>query len=138
FGQNFRDLETGEKRTMSAFEELLKDLTAQRKTRESDFRSGILDRKNQIDNSLAEVARQRSLLEGGGYDQVRSAMAPYSGAIDSRQGEIDSLFSKYRTPYSIKPVNAKPPSLRDYVVDRASINQQTPSSDPYSPYAQRK
>lgn len=135
FGQNFRDLEQGENRLKADFADLLKNLDAQRKNRESDFRAGILERKNAIDGSLAEVARQRALLLGGGYNQVRSAMAPYASAIDSRQAELDGLFSKYRTPFEVKPIDTSTPNLRDYTVDRAEINaNNTQGVDAYSPY----
>lgn len=137
YGVNFRNLDLGEKRVKSEFEMLLQDLNAQRKQREGDFKSGILDRQNQIDNSLAEVARQRALAKGGGYDQVRSAMAPYTAAIDSRQDSIDSLFSKYRTPFNVKAVDTKTPELRQYLVDRAAIQADAQEgTDPNSPYGQ--
>jgi hypothetical protein len=135
FGVNFRDLATTEQRQKTQFEELLSDLEAQRKTRESDFRSGILEKKNQIDNSLSEVARQKALALGGGYNQVRTAMAPYAGAIDSRQAEIDNLFNKFRTPFAQKAVDTTAPTLRDYMVDRANISSGQPGpQDPTAPY----
>ena len=135
FGVNFRDLATTEQRQKTQFEELLSDLEAQRKTRESDFRSGILEKKNQIDNSLSEVARQKALALGGGYNQARTAMAPYAGAIDSRQAEIDNLFNKFRTPFTQKAVDTTAPTLRDYMVDRANIKAGQPGpQDPTAPY----
>ena len=135
FGVNFRDLATTEQRQKTQFEELLSDLEAQRKTRESDFRSGILEKKNQIDTSLSEVARQKALALGGGYNQARTAMAPYAGAIDSRQAEIDNLFNKFRTPFTQKAVDTTAPTLRDYMVDRANIKAGQPGpQDPTAPY----
>lgn len=135
FGVNFRDLATTEQRQKTQFEELLSDLEAQRKTRESDFRSGILEKKNQIDTSLSEVARQKALALGGGYNQARTAMAPYAGAIDSRQAEIDNLFNKFRTPFAQKTVDTTAPTLRDYMVDRANISSGQPGpQDPTAPY----
>ncbi|TXH49440.1 MAG: hypothetical protein E6Q97_22730 [Desulfurellales bacterium] len=135
FGVNFRDLATAEQRQKTQFEELLSDLEAQRKTRESDFRSGILEKKNQIDNSLSEVARQKALALGGGYNQVRAAMSPYASAIDSRQAEIDNLFNKFRTPFAQKAVDTTAPTLRDYMVDRANIKAGQPGpQDPTAPY----
>lgn len=138
FGQNFRNLDLGEKRVKEDFEEARQDLGAQRRSRESDFRSGILDRQNQIGGSLAEIARQRALLKGGGYDAVRSAMAPQVAAIDARQAEIDSLFSKYRTPYSVRAVDTSTPELRNYTVDRAAFNANNTAgaTDPTAPYGQ--
>lgn len=138
YGVNFRNLGQAEERAKVDFDSLLQDLAAQRGQRESDFKSGILDRRNQIDNSLAEIARQRALLGGGGYNQVRQAMAPYSSAIDARQGEIDSLFDRYRTPFNVKPVEVHTPSLRDYLVDRASISaDQIRNADPSNPLRPR-
>lgn len=135
FGVNFRDLATAEQRQKTQFDELLSDLEAQRKTRESDFRSGILEKKNQIDNSLSEVARQKALALGGGYNQVRAAMSPYASAIDSRQAEIDNLFNKFRTPFTQKAVDTTAPTLRDYMVDRANIKAGQPGpQDPSAPY----
>lgn len=137
YGKNFRDLDTGETRVKQDFASLLDSLGRQRASRESDFRSGILDKKNQIDGSLAEIARQRALLLGGGYDQVKSAMAPYASAIDTRQSELDGLFNRFRTPFEVKPVDVSTPNLRDYTVDRAAINaNQTQGVEPYSPYSQ--
>lgn len=135
FGVNFRDLATTEQRQKTQFEELLSDLEAQRKTRESDFRSGILEKKNQIDTALSEVARQKALALGGGYNQARAAMSPYAGAIDSRQAEIDNLFNKFRTPFAQKAVDTTAPTLRDYMVDRANIKAGQPGpQDPTAPY----
>lgn len=135
FGVNFRDLATTEQRQKTQFEELLSDLEAQRKTRESDFRAGILEKKNQIDKALSEVARQKALALGGGYNQVRAAMSPYASAIDSRQAEIDNLFNKFRTPFEQKAVDTTAPTLRDYMVDRANIKAGQPGpQDPTAPY----
>lgn len=131
YGTDFRNLATAENRMKVDFEDLLKDLDAQRRTRESDFRAGILDRQNQIDSSLAEVARQRALARGGGYDQVRSALAPLTAQIDARQGEIDSLFDRFRNPYSVRAIDTSTPNLSDYTVDRAQISaDQVRDADP--------
>lgn len=138
FGVNFRNLATAEDRAKVGFDELLSDLEAQRRQRESDFRSGILDRKNQIDTSLSEIARQRALAKGGGYAQVQSAMAPYSGAIDARQAEIDGLFDRFRTPFSVKAVDVKAPELRDYTVGGTQISQTAAANDPYAEALRKK
>lgn len=135
YGVNFRNLATAENRAKTDFESLLQDLAAQRKTRERDLRSGVNERYQDIASSLAEVARQRVLAQGGGYDQVKRAMAPYSAEINQRQAELDSLFNKFRTPYSVKKVNVQTPQLRDYMVDQTEFGpEQTPSEDPYATY----
>lgn len=141
-GTNFRNLDTAETRVKDDFTSLLQDLEAQRKTRESDFRAGILEKKNSIDGSLAEVARQRAMLLGGGYNQVQSAMAPYTSAIDGRQAEIDSLFDRYRTPYTVRNVDVRTPDLQNYLVDKAQINANNQSgydeSNPYTSFLKPK
>ena len=135
FGANFRDLNTSRDRVKSQYEEMLADLESQRKTRESDFRSGILEKKSQIDGSLAEAARQKALALGGGYEQVKTAMSPFVSQIDSRQAEIDGLFNKFRTPFAQKAVDTSMPTLRDYMVDRANIGAGQPGpQDPTAPY----
>ena len=135
FGANFRDLNTSRDRVKSQYEEMLADLESQRKTRESDFRSGILEKKSQIDGSLAEAARQKALALGGGYEQVKTAMSPFVSQIDSRQAEIDGLFNKFRTPFTQKAVDTSMPTLRDYMVDRANIGAGQPGpQDPTAPY----
>lgn len=132
YGVNFRNLGLARDRTKSDYDQYLEDLLGERRSRESDFKAGILDRKNQIDTTLSEIARQRALLNGGGYDQVREALAPYASNIESRQNSIDSLFDRYRTPYNIKPVEVKTPQLRDYVVGSHQIGQQAAQNSPYA------
>lgn len=139
YGQNFRDLNTTEERAKVDFQGLLDSLDAQRKSRESDFRSGMLSKMNDIDTSSSEVARQRALVKGGGYNQVKTAMAPYSSAIDSRNSEIAGLFDKYRTPYNVKAIDVNTPNLRDYEVDKTTIsggNNATTDPSTYNPYYQ--
>lgn len=140
FGENFRALDLSEKRATDDFAALLEDLAAQRNQRESGLRGDIIEREQGINSSLAEIARQRALLQGGGYTGVKAAMQPYKNAISGGQSQLDSLFEKYRTPYSVKPVVVEKPELRDYTVDRANIaaNQQAGTTDdPYS-YFRRK
>jgi hypothetical protein len=136
YGQNYRVLDTSEKRATEDFENLLADLVEQRRTRESGLRSGVLEQKNQISEALANAAREKAAILGGGYSAARSASAPYTNDIASRESQIDSLFSKFQTPYSVQDVKVNTPSLRDYTVDRAAINANQGSSSTYSPYEQ--
>jgi len=137
YGVNFRNLDTAENRAKVDFEDLLADLAAQRKQRESDLRAGVLEREQDINSSLANVAGERARLMGGDYGSVRIAQQPYTTAINDRQSQLDSLFERFRTPYSVKPVNVQTPNLRDYTVDRAAINANRQSgASQYSPYAQ--
>lgn len=140
YGINDRNLSLSENRAKDDFDELNRDLVMQKNQRESDFRAGILDRLNQIDNSRAEIARQRAMALGGGYNNVRSAMAPFSSAIDTRQAEIDSLFDKYRTPFNVKAVNVQAPDLKGYVTGNSTIaaNSPTSAADPFADLLKKK
>lgn len=137
FGENFMALDKTKKRANEDYDSQMLDLGAQKRTAESDYRAGIMGKQNEIDTSLSEAARQKALLLGGGYNQVRTAMQPYASNIDTRNTEINSLFEKYKNPYQLKPVSVDTPTLRDYLVDRTAINaNQTQGQSSYSPYAQ--
>lgn len=134
YGVNFRNLGQAETRAKSDFEKYLDQLSSQYKQRQSDFLANVYDQQSGIDESLAEVARQEALLKGGGYDQVKQAMSPYTSRIDSRQSAIDNLFEKYRTPYSVEKVKVQTPTLRDYTTDTTGIEQAQQQGDQYAPY----
>lgn len=137
FGVNFRNLDVAKKRADTDFASLLEDLSAQRRNSERGLRQGILEQENQVDTSLADAARQRAGLLGGGYNAAKLASAGYETGINNRNSQIDSLFSQYRNPYTIKPVDVQKVNLRDYLVDKAAIqtNQQNNTQDPYAPYS---
>lgn len=136
YAENFRDLDVAETRAKSAFEQLLEDLERQRNTSERDFRTGVGEQRNAIEEQLADVARERALLQGGGYDQARMASQPFEARINERNISLDSLFDKFRNPFKVNPVKVDTPELRDYNVDRTAINQQTGQMDPGAPYRQ--
>lgn len=141
FGQNFRDLDIRENRAKSEFEQLLEDLAAQRQSREQGLRGDILAQKQQYNESLAEIARQRAQLKGGGYGDVREAMNPYRQRILRAQDAIDALPGKYATNYNVNPIDTSTPSLRDYIVDRANISANQAAgtgADPYAYFRQRR
>ena len=121
FGTNFRNLGLAEKRATEDFDSLLGDLSAQRASKEKGLREGILTQEQGIQGSLADIARQRVAAQGGSYDAVRAASAPYQTQIADRQAQIDGLFSQYRTPYTVKDVNVQTPELKNYTVDRQAI-----------------
>ncbi len=136
YGVNFRNLDTTEKRAKEDYDNLLRAIEEDKRSREQKLRQGIESQKIGIAESLAEVARQRALLQGGGYDQVKSAMAPYEKEISSRESAIDGLFNKYRNVGKFNPVKVNMPNLRDYMVDKAGIqaNEEAGTEDPYTPY----
>lgn len=138
FAENDRNLTLSENRAKTDFESLLEDLERQRRERESELRGGILEREQDINTNLGNVAAERAKLLGGGYSQVRLAQQPFQDAINDRQSQLDSLFERFRSPtLTPKAVNVQKPELRDYLVDRAAINANTQQGESqYSPYSQ--
>lgn len=136
FGVNFRNLDVTERRAKEDFDKLLGAIEEDKRSRERGLRQGIESQKMSIDESLAELARQRALVTGGGYDQVKAAMKPFTDRMQSRESAIDQLFNKYRNVGKFNPVKVNMPNLRDYMVDRAAIqaNEQAGTQDPYAPY----
>lgn len=124
YGVNFRNLAKAKEDNKVDFANMLQDLQAQRQSRLRGAESDFTNQRIGIDESLAEIARQRALAQGGGYDQVRAAVSPYEAQIAQRESLIDGLFNKYRTAYNPKAVRVATPTLRDYMVDRATINAQ--------------
>ena len=136
FGTNFRNLDLTERRANEDYNTLFESLEADKKSRERALRQGIEEQRLGVDQSLAELARQRALVKGGGYDQVKQAMSKYTDRMTDREKTIDSLFNKYRSVGKFQPVKVNAPQLRDYTVDKAAIqaNQQAGTQDPYAPY----
>lgn len=136
FGTNFRNLDLTERRANEDYNTLFESLESDKKSRERALRQGIEEQRLGIDQSLAELARQRALVKGGGYDQVKQAMSKYTDRMTDREKTIDSLFNKYRSVGKFQPVKVNAPQLRDYTVDKAAIqaNQQAGTNDPYAPY----
>lgn len=137
FGRNFRDLDTAEGDAKVKFENLLRDIKADRDQRELDLRNSIADKKNSISGSLANIAGERARINGGGYNAIRTAQQPFQDEINARNAEIDGLFSRFNPTISYAPVQVQQPELSQYTVDRAAINaNKTMGADSYSPYSQ--
>lgn len=143
FAKNFRNIKTAEDSTMNEFDNYLTDLGDQRKQKESALRENVLQTEQGIYNNLAEVARQRALVSGGGYTQVREATAPMRSEIASRQATIDGLFNQFRTPYQTKDITAAAPELSQFAVDNTALSKNgggTPTVDGsiYQQYAKKR
>lgn len=136
FGVNFRNLALTERRAEEDYDKLLEAIDTDKRGREGKLRSGIELQRQGIDESMAELEAQRQRLLGGGYNQVRSALAPIEDRIASRDKTINSLFDKYRTVGKFNPVKVNMPNLRDYMFDKAAVqtNEQAGTQDPYAPY----
>ena len=136
YASNWRGLDLSERRANEDYQSLLDEIEADRRSKEQSLRGGVLDTKQGLEQALAQIAADRARLLGG--DQL-AASRPYVNNYLSMQDQIDSLPSRFRTAVSARDLNVQTPTLRDYMVDRASIgaNQsQDTSQAQYSPYAQ--
>lgn len=143
FGRNSEALTTAEDRAKVDFQNLLDNLAAQRRQKESDLRSNVLNQQNDIQAKLGDVAAQRAQALGGSKGSILQAREPYQAAIGNNQNALDNLFAQYRNPtYNVKPVEVKPVDLAKYSVDKAAINAQNaggPSANsPYSYFLNKK
>lgn len=136
YSANFKALDTDKRRSEEDFTGLLSELDKQKTAREGGVRGDIEEQRNQIRDNMGRVAGERAKVLGGGYNNVRSAMAPYEAQVAQGESLIDSIFDKYAAKYDVKPMQVNNTQLRDYAVDKTAVRDQqaTGSTDPYSPY----
>jgi hypothetical protein len=126
FGRNFRDLDVAKKDAETQFDRQAQDLEDQRKQKESGLREGVENSRITAEGSLADLARQKASLQGGGYSTIRAASAPLQTSIANRQATIDSLFKQFSSPYSLTTVNTQAPQLADYTTRAANVQTGQP------------
>lgn len=133
YGANWRDIATAERYAESDYQKLLNEIAADRASKTEDFKAGILGNRQSILQSLAQIEADRAALLGG--SQTASAQ-PYVDQYLALQNQIDALPGQYRTAVDSRGLDVNVPSLRDYTVDRATLNQQGAAQQQYSPYSQ--
>jgi hypothetical protein len=136
YAANFMNLATDKKRATEDFDSLLNSLSEQKLQREGGVVGDIEEQRNSIRSNQANLAAERAKLLGGGYDQVRTARAPWEQQIRGGEGTIDGIFNKYTTKYNVKPVEVKNTQLRDYMTDQVAVrdNAATGNNSEYAPY----
>lgn len=109
------------------------DLLTAKAKREMDFKKGIATQRQTLNNDLGDIAGQRASLNGGNYQSVRDARAPFKNQANAYQSTIDNLYNDYKGSLNVTPQQA---SLKDFVVDRSAINANNAGGQSdYSPYA---
>lgn len=121
YARNFRNIKTAEDETMAKYDESDNEVRDTAKQRESDLRAGILQQEQGIYGTLADIARQRESIKGGGYSAMRRASSAPEAAIGQRQAALDNLFTQFRTPFSAKAVTATEANLDNYNVDKTEL-----------------
>lgn len=125
---------TNERDITNSKDSFLQNLLKTKKEREQSIENDYLTNYQDYNSQIADVAGQRASLNGGNYAAVKAARSPYQSAIEQSQNTLDSLFSKYATPFNAE---AKLADLGQFNVDQTAINanKQFGTSDS-SPYAQ--
>lgn len=135
YASNLGNIDKAQKKTEISFDQVLQDLAKQRKQGEEDLRSGIEGQRQDINSKLATVAGQRAQAQGGGYDAVKAAQAPFQSSIDSSKNAVENFFNTFRTAYTPQQAQVATADIGAYNTDRSLVNAQnqgTTSDDPYS------
>jgi hypothetical protein len=134
YGQNERDLDTAVSDNEVDFAGILQGIVNDRKSKEQEFLQGLTTGEQGIVNSKAEIAAEMDRLRGG---SGLSAMRPYQDRYMQLQNENDRLQREFTPTFTPRAGTVKTPNLRDYLVDRQSINaNKQGNASVYSPYAQ--
>jgi hypothetical protein len=135
YGRNFRALDDEETSQKTSFEQLMQDLAEEKKNRLSGLESGVIQQQQSANADLADIARKRATINGGGYADVRAASNPYVQQVATGQSALDALFEKYRTPFAAKAAPVQQANLGAYNVDKTNIGATAPTAGTESPYA---
>lgn len=142
YGENERNLSIAEGRSTTAFDKLLEELALDRAQQEASLRADIFGQKQGIYTDIADLQGRKAKLQGGGYDQVRSAQQPYLDKYQEYQQKIQALPANYNQRIKVNPVNPQKVNLRDYIVDKAGINVNNQSggvtNSPYQFFLKKK
>ncbi len=111
----------------------LTDLNKRKADAEYNLEQDILGQEQDIYGDLGTIAGQRAQLQGGNYDAIAAAQAPYQAEISNRDNILSGLYEKYRPTLNAV---AERPELGKYTVDRAAINANQQQAGDYSPYSQ--
>ena len=132
FGKNEQALQTARDDTQTDFEKLLEEIKASRNTQEQALRGGIIDQRDNFNNTMADIDLERTSLRGG---DPLAAMQPYTDRFNTNQAELQALPEKYRNIAS-RDVSVSKPALADYLVDKQALNasNQNGGQQQYSPY----
>jgi len=137
FGRNLQGIDKAQGQYDISFADVLADLARQRKANEEQLRTGIEGQRQTINGQLADNAGRIAQANGGGYDAVRAAQAPFQTAIDNSRNQVESFFNQFRTPYTPKQAVAATPEMSAYNTDRSVVNANNGGQpgDPTNPYS---
>jgi hypothetical protein len=131
YGANMAQVKKGREDTKTDYDNLLTELQGQKQTAEQNLRAGVMQQKQGLNNSLAQIASERAKLLGG---NPVSELNRFQNQYLDYQRQIDDLPNQFRNAVTPRDVKIAPVSLKDYFVDKTGIQRNERSG--YSPYAQ--
>lgn len=111
----------------------LTDLNKRKADAEYGLEQDVLGNEQDVYGELATLAGQKAQLQGGNYDSIVAAQAPYQAEISNRDNILSGLFEKYRPTLNAV---AERPELGKYTVDRAAVQANQQQAGDFSPYSQ--
>lgn len=139
YAKNYKTIDDSQTSTDLKFSRALEDLVNQKKQKESDLQSGVLQNESDINSQLGQNALTRSQINGAGYDATRAAIAPFTDAVTQRAQSIDNLFNQFRTPYTLQDTTPVAANTDAYQTPTTTLGTSggnaAPATDPtLSPY----
>ncbi len=135
FGRNLQGIDKAQGQYDISFEDMLGDLLKQKKTNESNLRTGIEGQRQGINAQLGKNAADISQANGGDYAAIQAAQNPYQNAINSSKDAVEGFFNTFRSPFTAKTAVAATPDLAGYTTDRSNVNATAQNGDPTNPYS---
>jgi hypothetical protein len=134
-GENLQSIDKAKNQYEADFSGVLQDLANQKKQNENNLMSGIEgQRQGYLQQQMTNNA-QLSQAQGGGYDQVKQAIAPIQSQYDQSLNNVDSFFNQFQPTYTPNQKAAPTAALNTYTVDRSTANATDTGAADNNPYA---
>jgi len=127
YGRNLRDLKTAEDETTGSYNNSKRDLGDQRNTNRKSLETDIGNQRSQTEQAIAALKGQRTLAEGGNWQQAQAQMSPHAERVRQLNSEVAGLADKYRNPYAVKDVQIKKAELQNYALDPNGVKISDPN-----------
>lgn len=121
-GRNEQSIVSARKNAEDQYTTAFGELEDQGKQQEQQFRQSILNQENDLLAQKQEAEMKRAMANGSGYLAARAASRGTRDSINSRQDQLNNLFSQFKPTFQQKALDFQKPELGQYTVDRAAVN----------------
>jgi len=147
FGRNARRLKLTEDDANAQHRRGVEDLGLKKNESLRGLESGANEQRLSLLDALREAEVNRIRAAGGGANEARAALAPYTDQSNRIRAALTALFDQYRSPVlEAAPINVAVPELEGYTVDPVEqqlieSGQAEPMDEgllPYFPFLRRQ